>query len=280
MNKRVLSLLALGLMVGCVEDKESDAESGDVDPTEVGDDDGGGSGDEGGGSGDEGGDEGGGDEGGGDEGGGDDGGDLAWPSGDPTGCTVEGQTFLLDLAGANFVEPAGVGSLIGGMLTAEIAVLVDSQDSSSMDIEIGLMEGGSQDMCVETQPLAGVSWADPVLSFGPTDLAMDVSGVSVVLGGFNFAAAVTEDCGALDQGVLVSELDMREMGDVFEDLVGTSDPSAICSLVASFGVSCEPCSTDGEPVCLPLAADQIEGPEGPALVPVTAADIADNPDCR
>ncbi len=45
---------------------------------------------------------------------------------------------------------------------------------------------------------------------------------------------------------------MRNLGAIFAELIGNSDPDEMCSLFVNLGMECEQCHSDGEPYCLPF----------------------------
>ena len=76
--------------------------------------------------------------------------DLGTAADDVT--VFEGKTYSLDLSSGNFVQPAGVGDLIGGLLENNILVGVTAATADSMDILGAISVAGStdQDTCTET----------------------------------------------------------------------------------------------------------------------------------
>ena len=64
----------------------------------------------------------------------------------------EGKTYAVDLSSGNFVQPAGVGDLIGGLLENNILIGVTASTETSMSLVGALSVAGStdQDTCQET----------------------------------------------------------------------------------------------------------------------------------
>ena len=77
-------------------------------------------------------------------------------------------------------------------------------------------------------------------------------------------------------------MDARQLVDVVGSLMdGIESPEDVCGLVAGFGVSCSPCTSDSEPFCVTLEVDRLTANEtGETLVAITAEDIAANADCE
>jgi hypothetical protein len=245
-----LAILALPGLIACAnkdDDDDDDADTSD----DVGDDD---------------------DDDDDDDDGGDDGGadGVDWPEGDAGGCDLSGGSYILDLASARFVEPPGVGELLLGQMTSDLALHVTSVDGGTADAFMAFVEDGSQDPCELTMDLPPADWVDPILSLGPTDLGLDVGGATITLTDFTFAAAANDDCSGLRDGAFESELDMRVLAPVMEDLLGISDPDELCATMAGFGATCGPCGSDGVEYCINVAVDQIPAVGGSVdLVEVT-----------
>jgi len=143
---------------------------------------------------------------------------------------------------------------------------------------VGVLDDGVQDVCVETTSLSGADWTDPVMSLGPTEVEIQVQGYTVPLKDFRFAAAITDACDGVRDGAMVAQLDVRDLTEIIGDLVGITDPTAICSLLPTFGAECVDCA-DGDTLCLDFVADSMDGSDGAAFVGVSSSDVASNPDC-
>lgn len=199
-------------------------------------------------------------------------------SGDPTGCDLEGQAWLLDLTDARFIAPAGVADLLLGQLEGQLAVGVHSHSGAGADAYIGMTDG-YQDPCVTTSDLPDASWDDPVLDAGPGTITLDVAGFAMPLEEARLAFVVDGSCDSFSSGVLAAQLDARSLAPLMGDLLGTEDPGEICGLMAGFGVTCEACS-DGEDYCIEVLADQIPGDTPSFTVErITSSDVSSNPDC-
>lgn len=148
-----------------------------------------------------------------------------------------------------------------------------------MDLVVGVIDGGVQDECVETTSLAGADWSDPVMSLGPTEVSILVQGFAVPLRGFRFAAAVTDDCGGVRDGAIIAQIDVRDITELLDALVGISDPTLVCAALPIYGAECVACA-DSEVSCLDFVADSMDGAGGATFGPVTASDVAANPDCN
>ena len=84
------------------------------------------------------------------------------------------------------------------------------------------------------------------------------------------------DAASATLGLLDATLDTRPLVDF---LAPGGPPSAVCDLVAAFGIACDPCA-DGEPTCLPIRIEDAPGAlAADALGVVTRADVDADPAC-
>ena len=78
-------------------------------------------------------------------------------------------------------------------------------------------------------------------------------------------------------GSLSGETDARDMGPLFVELGGTTDPEEICGLMQGFGVQCGTCSSDGQPYCINVLIEGITATEtGDTLGLVCEPDCHEN----
>jgi hypothetical protein len=206
------------------------------------------------------------------------------------GGTIEaaglaGRTYVLDLAGGNFEQPAGVGPLLQTQLAIDI--LIGVTDAS--DTEIQMMgaigaEGVSppeQDTCEETIdfPTAADFSSNPYFLVGPDTTTLSVQGMDIIIDDLEISGAFAPDGSYIAGATMAGAVDTRP-------LVGLIDPSGadstICDLVATFGVACEPCSDGTGDFCLTLLVTGMSAEElvGTTLVSRSADDIAMDASCN
>ena len=106
-------------------------------------------------------------------------------------------------------------------------------------------------------------------------------GTHTVLGSHGKAAlgvAFSPDGANITGAVLAGSIDTRPLVDLVEP-GGAED--AVCNLVSTFGIACEPCAGGGD-FCLTLLVDSMAAAEVPGLtvIPVSEADIAADPNCQ
>lgn len=194
-------------------------------------------------------------------------------------AALEGNAYVIDLASGRFVQPAGVGELIKQQLDQSILIGVTSVGGG----EIGMMGAladtmNMQDMCTPSIdfPVAADFSENPFFSVGPDTTTLNVSGIEITIDDLVVSGAFSADGTTIEGAVLAGAIDTRPLA----TLVNSTDEGAVCELVATFGVACEPCG-DGEPYCLSIYVDSMvaELAAGVTLEEVTEDDVAANPDC-
>ncbi|MEC8425489.1 MAG: hypothetical protein VX000_17005 [Myxococcota bacterium] len=160
---------------------------------------------------------------------------------DPIDCSLDGRAYTWDLVSATWVQPAGVGSLLGGFLEELPVMGVTATTPTEIESVFGLP---STDACIEF-PTADFS-GDPVFSIGPEDALFDLGGSEVTIVNLEVRGAFEADCSAIRDGSLEGQLDVREIA----GSLGFGDAATTCGLLVSFGASCVACDSDGEALCL------------------------------
>ncbi len=197
----------------------------------------------------------------------------------PPASGLEGNAYDIDLEGATWVEPAGVGTLLSGSLT-ELYLSVTSVSASSIDMIAAVGDGsGSQDTCEPTNAFPPADFTEnPFFQLGPADISFDAAGYSVPITDLKLSGQFKSDGSAIEDGTLQGQLDIRDLADLIGDLLGTSDPASICGLLSAFGAECDSCSGDGQPYCLSVLITDIEGPQ--YVAGIDEIEMADcHPDC-
>lgn len=204
-----------------------------------------------------------------------------------------GETLSLDLSTADFVEPPGLGPVIGDQLegTPLLVMPLPDSDFGAGELHVmgalGIEEGGviTQDPCAESVSFTAgpdgvigtlddtpADWLNPIFDLGPADLVLSVAGVEARL----YDVFLT--------GIVHPErVDMR--GVSFEGILDTralagalgGGPEAACELLLDVaGVACEEC---GEPVpgefCIDVVAENgvAVRVDGLQLLDVDCADV-------
>ena len=196
------------------------------------------------------------------------------------GVDLVGNTYVVNLDDANFVKPAGVGGLLLGLLEQHILLGV----TEVTDTEIKMMGAISKDKPSTDQDTcdpsisfpAGADFTTaPFFSIGPETTSLSVAGISVNINDLMFAGDFASDGTYIGGAILSGLLDAAELAGVLVDngLIEEEDPSAVCDLIATFGVACEDCG-DGRAECLSIYVDRITAEEtGTALIEVETCDV-------
>lgn len=202
--------------------------------------------------------------------------------GAPLTAAIDGKAYKVDLGGADFVEPAGVADLLLGQLENDILLgVVSSSPDLQMIGAISMTGTSDQDMCTESIDFPPADFSgSPYFKIGPQDTTISVAGFNVDILKLEVSGTFAADGTYFGGGTLAGELDARLLAPLVGDLLGTTDPDAICGVVAGFGVSCKACSSDGEVYCLDVYVRDITATElGTSIVERTTADIDADPTC-
>jgi hypothetical protein len=184
------------------------------------------------------------------------GGDLA------ENVDLTGKTYVVELDGARFVKPAGVGGLLMGLLEQNILLGVTEVTDSTIRMMGAISETDTieQDRCEPSInfPEAADFTAAPFFSVGPQDTTLSAAGYDIVINNLMIAGDFSADASYIGGAILSGLLDARDLVDalVGGGLLEDDDPNAVCDLIATFGVACGPCP-DGENYCLEIYVDQI-----------------------
>ncbi len=218
------------------------------------------------------------------------------PLNDPE-MTLTGGDFRLDLASATFTEPPGVGSLLAQYISdVHMVFHIDGLDDVAGTVEVysGLLEEDGndyvQDMCVPTTDFPTGDWSNPYLEIGPADVEVDMEGYGMPLTGLTIGGSFTVDGLSIAGGTYDAQMDTRALDPLIDP---DADPGATCDLMATLGISCEPCADGSGTFCLTISAQDVaadsvnvlafhpvSGNAIPTLVEVTAADVASWPACN
>jgi hypothetical protein len=208
-----------------------------------------------------------------------------------------GRVYSIDMANGTWVEPPGVGAIIGSQFDGMALLITNTPESDFDDGVVHVMavlgeeEGGnpSQDYCVETMALTfgadGVygtyddtpgAWDNPQISVGPTDLELTLQGSTTVVQDAYLETTVAPDLGTSVGGRYEGTIDTRPMA---EELDPDGGPGAMCDLIwETVNVPCVECGGDnpGE-YCLHTRVEDLvsEWIPGMELEPITCVEIID-----
>ncbi|RME24289.1 MAG: hypothetical protein D6798_11560 [Deltaproteobacteria bacterium] len=191
--------------------------------------------------------------------------------------SLVGHTYYLDLPGATFVQPAGVGALLSTFLDVPILAGVTAASETSIDL-LGAqaMRDSSDNWVQDTDQL---TWDFPAAPFDTApffETTADEIVINYSYGGsvyaipvydFHIEGTLSADGQRIGGAIAMGKGDTKNMG----PMLGAGDePDAVCKFFASVGLECEDCG-DGTMTCLTLEAHFPEATllEGVELVEVT-----------
>ena len=202
----------------------------------------------------------------------------------PTGDAVDpstaiGTTYALDIQSGRWLQPSGVGSLLGAYLTVDVLTSVQDADQATIHVLGGVSEEGTsaQDLCSETVafPIADFT-QNPFFELGPADISIGVLGTSIQIYDLYLSGSLRSDLLGIEGAELEGILDTRGVVPLV-DPYGPDD--VVCQLMAGFGVTCQACPQGGD-FCVPALVDDLIAPAvaGP-LVERSSYDILLDPLC-
>lgn len=183
-------------------------------------------------------------------------------------------TYAVDITdpGVTFIEPASLGSVLGGLLGQvgdfTIAIVPYAYDDTTQELTFygGVVSGGEQDVCQPTLDFsdnpADFSQDPFFLLDASAGIEISYSGISVPIKSLKLGGSFTSSGDAIEGITLDGLIDARDLAPVVGDLLGdeSGTPDGLCELVGGFGVSCGPCA-DSMNYCLHLVATNIPAPK-------------------
>jgi len=210
------------------------------------------------------------------------GGDVGEPA------TMIGNVYNIDLAGATFVDPPGIGPILQSQMDGFSVLFTAIEEGTDFDSgvlhvmgAIGADDGGaiSQDACAPTLAFTAgddgvvgtaddtpATWNNPEMLLEADELPLTIQGVTATIQDLVISGTFHPDMTNMRGGVFGGVIDTRPLVGALGS--GESE-TEICDLVEStVGVPCISCTDDGDDTddlfCLSilaedLAADVIEG---------------------
>jgi len=187
------------------------------------------------------------------------------------------KTYVIDLASARFVEPAGVGELIGEFVTMNVLVGVAGIDGADITMMGALsVEGGNdQDFCTPTFDLSADFTETPYFVIAADSIDLAVAGYVIPLQDFEVSGTFADDGSYFGGAILAGMVDARDIVEMIDEVDTWEDA---CNLTASFGAPCQACD-DGTESCLSLRADQIIAEENVGQVLEEVLESGTHPNC-
>lgn len=178
-------------------------------------------------------------------------------------ASLAGRTYDLDLASGRFVQPEGVGALLGEYL-GDVTLFLSVQSATATSIQmVGALAddtGTAQDVCSPTISFPEADFgANPYFEVNAegSTTTISVEGLDIAIDDLLVSGAFAPDGTYISGGVLAGKIDTRPLVPLVDEN-GADD--AICELAAGIGISCEDCG-NGEVFCLSLYVDNLSAAE-------------------
>ena len=168
--------------------------------------------------------------------------------GSPVQDELTGNLYGFDLSEAEITKPSGLGELLSGMyeegLPSSVYIEIAEHDGNDLTYRTA-----SEELCNGMEGVADFT-NNPSASFEFNEFA---HGETIYNNGILNGEFTTD--GMEFNGSLSTIVDYRTQTDLLSmwfGLWGSDEESAyeMCDLLLGFGVECEPCPTDGEPLCV------------------------------
>lgn len=184
----------------------------------------------------------------------------------PRTASPAGNTYVVTLKDARFVEPEALSGILPNALKLDVLLEVAAvTDGVSVDILGAVAVEGSdppvQDFCGATMDFSGADLSgDPFFHLGPMDVTFNLPTHDMVVDGLQISGTFKADGTDFGGGVLESAIDVRKNIDMYKLLglaVETGDD--VVAALSSMGVETAACA-DGQLYCMILKAVDITAP--------------------
>lgn len=193
-----------------------------------------------------------------------------------------GRSYSVSLGSGRFVEPPGVGVLLGSMIEFNMLIGVTNATGDRVYLRGSMSSEASsteQDMCVTTLEYPPADFSqNPFFEMAADSLPLKIAGFDTAFEDMVLSGAISPDYTRVEGVTLSATIDTRP----FVDMISPGgDESAVCTLMVTFGVDCEACSDGTGDYCLGLHVDSMVAEErsGAPIVEVTEEDLKTNPAC-
>ena len=176
------------------------------------------------------------------------------PVTDPS--TLVGNTYLLDVASANYLTPPGIGALLGQNISDPLLLGVSSAASNTLDLiaargtfdESGLTEQVNGIIELDSEDYLQNPYFETTTSAG---LSLPFATLNLPLFDFTISGTFSSDGSEIIELALSGLVDTRELGPAMSP---DMDEYSICSMLQASGTICQSCP-DGEMLCTDISAE-------------------------
>jgi hypothetical protein len=154
-----------------------------------------------------------------------------------------GNTYLFDLATAQYSQPPGIGALVALYVSAQVLIGIEAANASTIDLlgGQGVIDGGmyEQDLGVDTFAFTADFTAAPFLR-GAADEIQIVVDNTYTLYDFSIEGTFEPDGSSIGGAQLAMKVDTTNLGEAM-NLPDDDDPMAVCNFLEPLGIPCETC---------------------------------------
>ncbi|MBX2796718.1 MAG: hypothetical protein KTR31_03580 [Myxococcales bacterium] len=178
------------------------------------------------------------------------------PLGDPLLEDPTERVYELNLEASNWTEPAGMVDVIAGFFPLVEVLVRPTLTDEELVVTVATGTGNDeQDTCLATQQLHTDTFADPYFEATTDAFTIHVLTFEAVLEDLTFSGAWSPDATEL-VGRFTAMADIRPLVPL---IASANDPDEACEVAEGFDRTCVPCPLSGDPYCLPVVVEDIEG---------------------
>ena len=177
-----------------------------------------------------------------------------------------GNTYLFDLATAEYSQPPGIGALVALYVSAQVLIGITGVDATT----IGLIGGqGVIDNGMYVQDDVptfefDADFIEAPFFRGSSPVVQIVVDNTYTLYDFAVEGTFAPDGTSIGGARVSMQVDTTNLGDAM-NLPDADDPMAVCNFIQDLGIPCETCSGTGKDNCIAIVANWDEAPHVPGL---------------
>ncbi len=174
----------------------------------------------------------------------------------PVEVALAGQTWSMDLATGEVVEPEGSGAFLALLDSTAVLLSVLDEPPDQLDLAVALTgSDGLQNIC---QPVLDLPYANfsgnPVMLIDESQLSFNINGVAITMRELELRATIQPDGLSFERGSWQAELDARDLDEALSEQLDLST----CDLLDDMGTDCHDCG-DGSESCFNLHLKDLAG---------------------
>jgi hypothetical protein len=181
--------------------------------------------------------------------------------------SLKGNTYVLDLASADWVQPAGLGPVLALYFDTPILLGVENATASVLEFigapgAAAAAGGLMQDREASTWDFGEASFSQaPYFDASVDEVVFAFQGTTVPVSSFGLTGTFAADGSSLGGVRLGGLADTRQLGALLGD---PDNESALCDYAETLGLACDPCD-DGEVFCMVLSVENVTAQQAEGL---------------